>query len=248
MAFLSLDCHFTKNNNKSDRSYSVLCQRAENRFMMSLSMAMCLVGAKHWKMYIDSNFQSEDRLKANVSFEALFLTHHTLPLLHFRYINWCVLCIPSSVYLIKWSNTTENLIEHLIHTAVIFFAYSIWWIEVTQSTILKFLSVVASKFAILSRKKNIFRQMFTQFGSHCAKQKWIIREINFLGRSIMTSDVHFLAFRYGYSSSENHIFSAFLDIHFLTENQVKGIAKAKNKNVFNVYSIIVSVFKCFPFP
>lgn len=157
MAFLSLDCHFTKNNNKSDRSYSVLCQRAENRFMMSLSMAMCLVGAKHWKMYIDSNFQSEDRLKANVSFEALFLTHHTLPLLHFRYINWCVLCIPSSVYLIKWSNTTENLIEHLIHTAVIFFAYSIWWIEVTQSTILKFLSVVASKFAILSRKEKYFQ-------------------------------------------------------------------------------------------
>lgn len=64
----------------------------------------------------------------------------------------------------------------------------------------------------------------------------------------MTSDVHFLAFRYGYSLSENHIFSAFLDIHFLTENQVKGIAKAKNKNVFNVYSIIVSVCKCFPFP
>lgn len=48
----------------------------------------------------------------------------------------------------------------------------------------------------------------------------------------MTSDVHFLAFRYGYSLSENHIFSAFLDIHFLTENQVKGIAKAKNKDVF----------------
>lgn len=33
--------------------------------------------AKHWKMFIDSNFQSADRLKANVSFdtfEVLFLT------------------------------------------------------------------------------------------------------------------------------------------------------------------------------
>ena len=75
--------------------------------------------------------------------------YHVTPYSHNTFNIWIVcvcVCTPSSVYLIKSSNRTEILIEHLIHTHTqwLLFSvllYSIWWIEVTQSTILKFVSL-----------------------------------------------------------------------------------------------------------
>lgn len=73
---ISMVCHFTKittHRLPKVQKTDLWCRSWMVRYNFARYEAL-------WKMYIDSNFQSTDRLKANVSFgtfQALFLTQHS---------------------------------------------------------------------------------------------------------------------------------------------------------------------------